>query len=92
MDYFVRNMDHMEHRELMKMLKAKQRYLTMNQIPEVPAIFDNGDQVGIFYHVPTPHHKTGIIIQDDERGVTIAAPNQEKYRASPHQLFHLPKH
>ncbi len=89
MDYFARQLDQKEHRELVKLLKAKDRYLSKNKIPDFPPVFDDGDEVGVFFHVPIPHHEVGTILRDDEHGVTIKTRKGNTLHVSPFQLFHI---
>ncbi|MEQ1877407.1 MAG: hypothetical protein ABL958_12245 [Bdellovibrionia bacterium] len=89
MDYLAKKLNQKEHRELVKLLRAKERYVTKNEFPDTPPIFDDGDEVGVFYHVPTPHHVVGRIMQDDEEGVILKTADGKTIHASPFQLFHL---
>ena len=89
MDYIARQMNQKEFRELRKLIKAKDAYLIKNKIPEFPPVFDNGDEVGVFFHTPTPHHVVGVILRDDEYGVTLKTKEGKTFHVSPFQLFHL---
>jgi hypothetical protein len=75
--------------DMVRMMRSKDHYISQNQFPVTPPIFDTGDEVGVFYHVPRPHHKVGVIVRDDETGVTIKTHDGKSFRASVFQLFHL---
>ena len=89
MDHFVRPLSEKHYREVQKLIKAKEKYLAKYGFPEVAPVFDNGDQVGVFYHVPTPHHLVGVILRDDENGVTLRTAAGHTVHANPFQLFHI---
>lgn len=91
MEYSSREIDQKEFDRMMKMLKAKDKYLRANKLDCLPAIYDNGQKVGVFFDKPTPWHTTGIVI-NYEGGFSVDILREDGTilnDLSPFQLFAL---
>lgn len=80
-----------EFKILQKILELKKRFMEKNHIPNGPAYFENGAEVGFFY---APHEKAydeGYVINDYPEYVHVRSKNGVDYQVSPFSLIHLAK-
>ena len=87
MDYFAESLSQEGFKKLMALIDAKSQYMKENKLKAYPAVFEIGDEVGIYIQSPEPRHVFGRIYVHQGQTVDVQLADRQMKGVSLFEIF-----